>query len=73
MGRDELHDQRDGRSSSAAKKAEACLSDFRALIATGFVHEIVRDDDGNVTALVVDLRDVPNAVRGQGGANCANA
>lgn len=48
-------------------------SDFRALIATGFVDQIVRDADGNVTALVVDLRDVPNAVRGQGGANCANA
>lgn len=48
-------------------------SDFRALIATGFVDEIVRDADGNVTALIVDLRDVPKAVSGQGGAHCANA
>jgi hypothetical protein len=47
-------------------------SDFRALIATGFVDEIVRDADGNVTALVVDLRDVPKATSGQGGAHCAN-
>lgn len=48
-------------------------SDFRALIATGFVDEIVRDADGNVTALIVDLRDVPKATSGQGGAHCANA
>lgn len=48
-------------------------SDFRALIATGFVDEIVRDADGNVTALIVDLRDVPKAASGQGGAHCANA
>jgi hypothetical protein len=48
-------------------------SDFRALIATGFVDQIVRDADGNVTALIVDLRDVPQAVNGQGGAHCANA
>lgn len=48
-------------------------SDFRALIATGFVDEIVRDAEGDVTALVVDLRDVPKAVSGQGGAHCANA
>ena len=47
-------------------------SDFRALIATGFVDEIVRDADGNVTALVVDLRNVPMAVSGQGGAHCGN-
>ncbi|GHH67994.1 hypothetical protein [Promicromonospora soli] len=48
-------------------------SDFRALIATGFVDEIVRDANGNVTALIVDLRNVPQAVNGQGGAHCANA
>ncbi|MCF4123102.1 hypothetical protein L1785_19195 [Antribacter sp. KLBMP9083] len=48
-------------------------SDFRALIATGFVDEILLDADGNVTALVVDLRDVPKAASGQGGAHCANA
>lgn len=47
-------------------------SDFRALIATGFVDEIVRDADGNVTALIVDLRNVPKAASGQGGAHCAN-
>ena len=47
-------------------------SDFRALIATGFVDEIVTDADGNVTALVVDLRSVPKAVSGEGGAHCAN-
>lgn len=48
-------------------------SDFRALIATGFVDEIVRDASGDVTALIVDLRDVPNAVSGEGGAHCASA
>lgn len=47
-------------------------SDFRALIATGFVDEIVVNAAGLVTALVVDLRDVPNAASGQGGAHCAN-
>jgi len=47
-------------------------SDFRALMATGFVDEVVLDADGNVTALIVDLRDVPNALRGEGGAHCAN-
>jgi hypothetical protein len=47
-------------------------SDFRALIATGFVDEIVREADGDVTALIVDLRDVPNAVSGEGGAHCAS-
>lgn len=52
---------------------EFTQSDFRALLATGFVDEIVRDADGNVTALVVDLRNVPMAVSGQGGAHCANA
>ena len=48
-------------------------SDFRALVATGFIDEIVRDADGNVTALIVDLRDLPHAGSGQGGAHCANA
>lgn len=52
---------------------EFTQSDFRAVIATGFVDEIVLDADGNVTALVVDLRNVPMAVSGQGGAHCANA
>jgi hypothetical protein len=47
-------------------------SDFRALIATGFVDQIVLDADGNVTALIVDLRNVPKAASGQGGAHCAN-
>ena len=45
-------------------------SDFRALQATGFVDEVVRDADGMVTALIVDLRDVPSAASGQGGAHC---
>jgi hypothetical protein len=48
-------------------------SDFRALIATGFVDEIVLDAEGDVTALIVDLSDVPNAASGEGGAHCANA
>ena len=48
-------------------------SDFRALIATGFVDAVVRNAAGNVTALIVDLRDVPKAASGQGGAHCANA
>lgn len=47
-------------------------SDFRALIATGFVDEIVRNTDGLVTALVVDLRNIPAAASGEGGAHCAN-
>lgn len=47
-------------------------SDFRALIATGFVDEVVTNADGDVTALVVDLRNVPMAGSGQGGANCSN-
>lgn len=51
---------------------EFTQSDFRALQATGFIDEVVRDADGNVTALVVDLRNVPQAVSGEGGANCAN-
>ena len=48
-------------------------SDFRALIATGFIDQVVLDASGQVTALVVDLRDVPMAVSGQGGAHCSNA
>lgn len=49
---------------------EFTQSDFRALQATGFIDEVVRDSDGRVTALVVDLRNVPMAVSGQGGAHC---
>ncbi|WP_056923467.1 hypothetical protein [Phycicoccus sp. Soil802] len=45
-------------------------SDFRALQATGFIDEVVRDADGMVTALIVDLRNVPMAASGQGGAHC---
>ena len=48
-------------------------SDFRALIATGFIDQVVRNASGQVTALVVDLRDVPMAASGQGGAHCNNA
>lgn len=48
-------------------------SDFRAMIATGFVDTVVRDANGDVTALVVDLTSVPKAVSGQGGLHCANA
>jgi len=51
---------------------EFSQSDFRALIATGFIDEIVRDSDGLVTALIVDLRNIPKAASGQGGAHCAN-
>lgn len=47
-------------------------SDFRALIATGFVDEVVTNADGEVTRLIVDLRNVPSAAKGQGGAHCAN-
>ena len=47
-------------------------SDFRALIATGFIDEVVTNADGEVTSLIVDLRSVPKAASGQGGANCAN-
>ena len=36
-----------------------------------FIDEVVRDADGNVTSLVVDLRDVPMAVSGQGFEHCA--
>ena len=49
---------------------EFTQSDFRALQATGFIDEVVRDADGRVTTLVVDLRSVPMAVSGQGGAHC---
>jgi hypothetical protein len=48
-------------------------SDFRALIATGFIDQVVVNASGQVTALVVDLRDVPMAASGQGGAHCSNA
>lgn len=48
-------------------------SDFRALIATGFVDEIVTNTDGDVTALLVDLTSVPKATSGSGGQHCANA
>ncbi len=48
-------------------------SDFRALIATGFIDEVVTNADGEVTSLVVDLTSLPKAVSGQGGAHCANA
>lgn len=48
-------------------------SDFRALIATGFIDDVVRNASGQVTALVVDLRSVPKAASGQGGAHCNNA
>ena len=46
-------------------------SDFRALLATGFVDQIVTNSEGEVTALVVDLTSVPKAASGQGGAHCA--
>ncbi|MBA2445839.1 MAG: hypothetical protein H0V49_10980 [Nocardioidaceae bacterium] len=45
-------------------------SDFRALIATGFIDEIVRNADGDVTAVLVDLTSIPNAGSGQGGTHC---
>ena len=45
-------------------------SDFRALQATGFIDEVVRDAHGMVTSLIVDLRSVPMAASGQGGAHC---
>ncbi len=48
-------------------------SDFRALIATGFIDQVVTNSSGQVTALVVDLRSVPMAASGEGGAHCANA
>jgi hypothetical protein len=48
-------------------------SDFRALIATGFVDQIVTNADGEVTSLLVDLTSLPKALSGSGGAHCANA
>jgi hypothetical protein len=51
---------------------EFTQSDFRALIATGFVDEVVVNADGEVTALLVDVRNIPKAASGQGGAHCAN-
>lgn len=48
-------------------------SDYRALQATGFIDQVRRNADGQVTALVVDLTSIPNAANGQGGAHCANA
>lgn len=48
-------------------------SDFRALIATGFVDTIVTNADGDVTALVVDVTSLPKAGSGKGGGHCANA
>lgn len=51
---------------------EFTQSDFRALIATGFVDQIVRNADGDVTALLVDVRNIPKAASGQGGEHCAN-
>ena len=50
---------------------EFSQSDFRAVIATGFVDEIVTDANGDVTSLIVNLADVPMAVSGQGGEHCA--
>ena len=46
-------------------------SDFRAMIATGFIDEIVTNADGDVTSLLVDLTSVPRAVSGSGGLHCA--
>lgn len=48
-------------------------SDFRALIATGFIDDVLTNADGEVTALIVDLQNVPKAVSGQGGLHCAAA
>lgn len=48
-------------------------SDFRALIATGFVDQVVTNSDGDVTALVVDVTSFPKALSGKGGQHCANA
>ncbi len=46
-------------------------SDFRAMIATGFVDEVVTDSEGDVVALIVDLTSIPQAVSGRGGLHCA--
>ena len=48
-------------------------SDFRALMATGFIDAVIRDANGDVTALVVDLTSLPKAISGSGGQHCANA
>ena len=48
-------------------------SDFRALQATGFIDQVVRNADGLATAVLVDLTSVAMAVSGQGGAHCANS
>jgi len=48
-------------------------SDFRALIATGFIDEVVTNSDGDVIALLVDLTSIPNAGSGKGGAHCTGA
>jgi hypothetical protein len=48
-------------------------SDFRALIATGFIDEVVTNAEGEVTALIVDLQSVPMAISGEGGMHCAAA
>lgn len=48
-------------------------SDFRALIATGFVDQVVKNSNGQVTALLVDLTSIPKATSGSGGLHCANA
>jgi hypothetical protein len=45
-------------------------SDFRALIATGVVIDVVTDADGNVTALVVAFSS--EALSGEGGDHCNN-
>jgi hypothetical protein len=51
---------------------ELSQSDFRALIATGFIDDIRVNSDGLVTAVVVDVTSIPKAVSGEGFANCAN-
>jgi hypothetical protein len=48
-------------------------SDFRALMATGFVDEIVTNADGQVTSLLVDLTSIPRALSGNGFLHCATA
>lgn len=48
-------------------------SDFRAMIATGFIDQVITNSDGDVTALVVDLTSVPKATSGTGWEHCANA
>ena len=48
-------------------------SDFRALIATGVVDEVVLNTSGQVTQLKVDLTSLPKAVSGEGGNHCKAA